>query len=160
MSRLLLAAAVAGGLLASAAGARADGNRFLPHSTSVTWPSVTPPGWYTNTYRYAWYYPWYANYDYTHGPYANWMAGGGYAGYANHGSAGMAYSDKPPTQPYIGEWYYRLQELEAQRAAVRAAKAAQAQPGSYNSLQNLTGTAPASPPAAPLTPPREMTPPK
>ncbi len=98
---LLLAALAAGGLFGSAGAARAEGDfnagplkvpdvhRWLgPHSTSVTWPSVNPPGWYTNTYRHRWYYPWYAYYDFSHGPYANWMAGGGYAGYAYHGPAG------------------------------------------------------------------------
>jgi hypothetical protein len=152
MSRLLLAAAVAVGVMASAGVARADGHRFLPHSTSVTWPSVTPPGWYTDTYRYAWYFPWYAHYDYSHGPYANWMAGGGYAGYANHGSAGMAYSNRPAAQPYIGEWYYRIPEKEAYRAPPTEL------PGAYNSLQGMTG--PAAPAGTPLAPPREMAAPK
>jgi hypothetical protein len=142
MGRLLLAAVVAGGALAPAGAARADGNRFEPHATSVTWPSVTPSGWYTNTYNYAWYYPWYAHYDYTKGPYANWMVGGGYAGYANHGSAGMVYSNKPPTEPYIGDWY----QLMLERNAVREAKLAAQQYGrpttgygAYDSLQGLTG---------------------
>ena len=52
-----------------------------PWASSATFPLANPPGWYTNTYYYAWYYPWYAYYNYSHGPYANWMAGGGYAGY-------------------------------------------------------------------------------
>ncbi|MBY0458274.1 MAG: hypothetical protein K2V38_13115, partial [Gemmataceae bacterium] len=63
--------------------------RAGPPATSVTWPSVSPPGWYTNTYWHRWYYPWYAYYDYTTGPYANWMSGGGYAGYSYHGPAGF-----------------------------------------------------------------------
>ena len=119
MRRLLLLAAIsAGGLLGSASAARAEGKRPAwpipvpdihectgPHAQSVTWPSVTPSGWYTDTYRHQWYYPWYAYYNFSMGPYANWMAGGGYAGYANHGPAGMYYSHKPPAEPYIGSWY-------------------------------------------------------
>lgn len=119
MRRLLLLAAIAAGALAGSAGsARAEGDhqwgpirmtdihaRLGPKSTSVTWASVVPPGWYTNTYRHQWYYPWYAYYNHSQGPYANWMAGGGYAGYANHGPAGVYRSFKPPTEPYIGVWY-------------------------------------------------------
>ncbi|HEY1186441.1 MAG TPA: TIGR03000 domain-containing protein [Gemmata sp.] len=90
MRRFLLAAAlVAVGLAWSAGSAGAQQHhQRRAHTTSVTWPSVNPPGWYTNTYMHAWYYPWYAYYDFTAGPYANWMAGGGYAGYAYHGPAG------------------------------------------------------------------------
>ena len=105
MRRLLLLAAVAaGGLCGSAGTARADGEHTFgpvkiwdihdclpPKSTSVTWPSVSPPGWYTNTYRHKWFYPWYAYYNFSHGPYANWPASGGYAGYASHGPAGYYY---------------------------------------------------------------------
>ncbi|MBN9119160.1 MAG: TIGR03000 domain-containing protein [Planctomycetes bacterium] len=104
MRKLLLVAAVAGGLIGSAGAARAEGEhhwgpvripdihqRLGPKSTSVTWPSVSPPGWYTDTYRHKWFYPWYAYYNYSQGPYANWMAGGGYAGYAYHGPAGYYY---------------------------------------------------------------------
>lgn len=80
-----------------------------PHSSSVVWPSVNPPGWYTNTYNHKWYYPWFAYYNYSHGPYANWMAGGGYAGYAYHGPAGYYhYPNVQPAQPYIGEWAGRV----------------------------------------------------
>lgn len=126
---LLLAAMTAGGVLVPMGTARADGERqkmpnyqysihecLGPHSTSVTWPSVVPPGWYTDTYRHKWYLPWYAYYNYSMGPYANWMVGGGYAGYASHGPAGIYYSHKPPTEPYVGAWYYRAQEREGQRA--------------------------------------------
>jgi uncharacterized protein (TIGR03000 family) len=116
---LLLTAMTAGGALGSASTARADGypppwpiqlgdihrDCLPPHATSVTWPSVVPPGWYTNTYRYQWYLPWYAYYNFNSGPYANWMASGGRAGYAYHGPAGLAYSSRPPTQPYLGVWY-------------------------------------------------------
>jgi hypothetical protein len=137
MGRLLLAAAVVGGVLGSASAGPLDREtRFEPHTTSVTWPSVTPPGWYTNTYSYRWYYPWYAYYDYTHGPYANWMAGGGCAGYANHGPAGMYYSSKPPAQPYIGEWYYRTQAQQGMLGTPTIVPGGH--PGAYNSLKDMT----------------------
>lgn len=106
MRRVLLAAALAAGGVAWTAGdAAAQQTHFGPSATSVTWPSVTPPGWYTNTYKHAWYYPWYAYYNYSTGPYANWMAGGGYATYAHHGPAGHYYYPVQPAQPYYGAWY-------------------------------------------------------
>jgi hypothetical protein len=135
----------------SAGSAKADGgHQFRPHSTSVTWPSVTPPGWYTNTYHHAWYYPWYANYNFAHGPYANWMVGGGYAGYANHGPAGMQYSHKPPAQPYIGDWLPRVQAWNAKIAELKAGGGG-AGGGAFETLQGLSG-----PPAYPLPQPREL----
>lgn len=101
---LLLAAVTAGGVVGTASTARAEGDHTFgpipiidvhrclgPKSTSVTWPSVSPPGWYTNTYRHDWFYPWYAYYNFSHGPYAAWPLSGGYAGYANHGPAGYYY---------------------------------------------------------------------
>ena len=101
---LLLAALAAGGVVGTSGLARAEGehhwgpvpipdiHRWLgPKTTSVTWPSVSPPGWYSNTYRHKWFYPWYAYYNYSHGPYANGTASGGYAGYAYHGPAGYYY---------------------------------------------------------------------
>jgi uncharacterized protein (TIGR03000 family) len=106
MRRLLLLAAVAaGGVLGSAREAGAfHGQVCGPPATSVTWPCVTPPGWYTNTYRHAWYYPWYAYYDFSHGPYANWMAGGGYATYSWCGPGGhFHWTDRVPAQPWTGE---------------------------------------------------------
>ena len=91
MRRLLLMAALAAGVVLGSAGAgRADG-WHIPRTTSVTWPSVSPPGWYTDTYKHNWYFPWYAYYNFSSGPYANWAAGGGYAGYAYHGPAGYYY---------------------------------------------------------------------
>lgn len=114
MRKLLLLSAIAGGVIGTGGLARAEGEHNWhiripdihqkqgPKATSVTWPSVNPPGWYTNTYRHKWYYPWYAGYDYTAGPYANWMAGGGYAGYANHGPAGyFHYPIGGPPAPVI-----------------------------------------------------------
>lgn len=57
-----------------------------PWPQTAAFPAVNPPGWYTNTYYFAWQYPWFAYYNYSHGPYANWMSGGGYAYYSNLGS--------------------------------------------------------------------------
>jgi uncharacterized protein (TIGR03000 family) len=54
-----------------------------PFPQTAAFPCANPPGWYTNTYWFAWQYPWFAYYNYNHGPYANWMSGGGYAYYAN-----------------------------------------------------------------------------
>jgi uncharacterized protein (TIGR03000 family) len=115
MRKLLLLTAVVGGLLGSAGVVRAEGDHHWgplkvhdihgwlgPKSTSVTWPSVNPPGWYTDTYRHKWFYPWYAYYNFSQGPYANWMAGGGYAGYAYHGPAGYYhYPIGGPPHPHI-----------------------------------------------------------
>jgi uncharacterized protein (TIGR03000 family) len=64
--------------------ARAEGGDYCcPWPSSAAFPTVTPPGWYTNTYLYAWQYPWYAYYNSSQGPYANWMASYGVAGYSN-----------------------------------------------------------------------------
>jgi uncharacterized protein (TIGR03000 family) len=54
-----------------------------PYATTAAFPTVKPPGWYTNTYLYPWHYPWYAYYNYSQGPYAEWLRGGGRAYYAN-----------------------------------------------------------------------------
>ncbi|WP_439631472.1 TIGR03000 domain-containing protein [Gemmata sp.] len=62
-----------------------------PTPQTAAFPAMCPPGWYTNTYYYAWQYPWFANYNYSHGPYANWMAGGGFASYANLGPYPMTH---------------------------------------------------------------------
>jgi uncharacterized protein (TIGR03000 family) len=69
-----------------------DGGLCGPWAASAAFPTINPPGWYTNTYSFPWYYPWYANYNYSHGPYANWMAGRGYASYGNQKLT-------PPTLP-------------------------------------------------------------
>jgi uncharacterized protein (TIGR03000 family) len=71
-----------------------------PYASSAAFPCINPPGWYTNTYSFAWYYPWFAYYNYSHGPYANWMAGGGYAGYAScDGRCGAMGLDGHPVMP-------------------------------------------------------------
>src|SRR5438876_6299919 len=56
-----------------------------PYTTSALFPCANPPGWYTSRYYYAWQYPWYAYYNYSHGPYAGW---GGFATYGNCGPGG------------------------------------------------------------------------
>ena len=53
-----------------------------PITSSVAFPMQTPSGYFTNTYYFAWYYPWYQNYNYSHGSYSNWWRGGGYAYYS------------------------------------------------------------------------------
>lgn len=63
-----------------------------PTTTSATFPLLTPPGYYTNTYYYGWAYPWFAYYNYAHGPYSNWYAWGGYATYGSAWPA-RAYAD-------------------------------------------------------------------
>src|SRR5262249_50837786 len=71
-----------------------------PYASSAAFPCINPPGWYTNTYSFAWYYPWFAYYNYSHGPYANWMAGGGYAWYAScDGRCGAMGLDGHPVMP-------------------------------------------------------------
>jgi len=71
-----------------------------PWATSAAFPCINPPGWYTNTYHFAWYYPWFAYYNYSHGPYANWMAGGGFARYAScDGRCGAIGLDGQPVLP-------------------------------------------------------------
>ena len=129
MRRLLLLAALAAGVLTSAGEARAfNGKAFGPPATSVTWPGATPPGWYTNTYNHAWYYPWYAYYNFSQGPYANWMAGGGYATYSNFGPGGHFYwYDRVPAQPWVppqyeGAFRERYPDLLPQEPAAPTAK--------------------------------------
>src|SRR5262249_20085589 len=52
-----------------------------PYYTSAAFPCVNPPGYYTNLYYYGWMYPWYAYYNYSHGPYNGWWLNGGDATY-------------------------------------------------------------------------------
>lgn len=95
---ILMGVLAAGGALATAGPAAANDWRHPhrgPFTTSVTWPSVYPPGWYTSTYYHRWYFPYYAYYDYSTGPYANWAAGGGRATYGYHGPAGYYYYPLP-----------------------------------------------------------------
>lgn len=61
-----------------------------PTSTTATFPLLTPSGPYTNTYYYAWAYPWFAYYNYAHGPYANWWH---YGPYATYGWGARGYAD-------------------------------------------------------------------
>ncbi len=71
------------GVLSTTGMARADGDYPCPWARSAAFPTVTPPGWYTNVYKYDWRYPWYAYYNHSQGPYANWLLAQGHAGYAN-----------------------------------------------------------------------------
>ncbi len=64
-----------------------QGNHYGPWAQTAAFPNANPPGWYTNTYSFAWQYPWFAYYNYSHGPYANWMAGGGRATYSTFAGA-------------------------------------------------------------------------
>lgn len=80
MRKLLLGVMVAVGLVSVSERASAWHYRG-PWPQTAAYPTANPPGWYTNTYYFAWQYPWFAYYNYSHGPYANWMSGGGYAGY-------------------------------------------------------------------------------
>jgi uncharacterized protein (TIGR03000 family) len=82
---LVLSAIVASATLASPPSARASG--YPPYYTSALF-SVYSQGWQTNLYWYHWHYPWFAYYNYSHGPYANWMAGGGWATYGGFGGSG------------------------------------------------------------------------
>jgi uncharacterized protein (TIGR03000 family) len=97
----MVVAATLGGIIGVSG--RADAWQWGHHgpwATSAAFPCINPPGWYTNTYYFAWYYPWFAYYNYSHGPYANWMAGGGYAGYAScDGRCGAMGLDGRPVLP-------------------------------------------------------------
>jgi uncharacterized protein (TIGR03000 family) len=83
---------VVGTVAPVATASASDADLCGPWAASAAFPTVNPPGWYTNTYSYAWYYPWYAYYNSSHGPYANWMAGRGYASYGYQ-------KPTPPTIP-------------------------------------------------------------
>lgn len=67
--------------LATTDRAAAYGLIVRPYYTAASFPCLNPSGYYSNSYYYAWYYPWFANYNYSHGPYANWYQWGGYATY-------------------------------------------------------------------------------
>jgi uncharacterized protein (TIGR03000 family) len=89
---LLLTVLGLAGLLGSAGRAPAMGVFIYwgPYPGTAAFPCVGAR-YFTNTYYYAWYYPWYAYYNYSHGPYANWWQGGGratYAGGCQDGSCG------------------------------------------------------------------------
>jgi uncharacterized protein (TIGR03000 family) len=67
-----------------------------PWARTAAFPMANPPGWYTNTYWFAWQYPWFAYYNYSQGPYANWMPGGGFASYANYTGHPITYAPWVP----------------------------------------------------------------
>jgi len=101
MRKYWVVAAVLGGIIGASGRAEAwQWGHCGPYASSAAFPCINPPGWYTNTYSYPWYYPWYAYYNYSHGPYANWMVGGGYAGYATcDGHCGYIGLDGRPALP-------------------------------------------------------------
>src|SRR4051812_5242100 len=59
-----------------------------PYYISALSPCGPTPGWYTSRYWFAWQYPWYAYYNYSHGPYAGW---GGCATYGTCAGANGGY---------------------------------------------------------------------
>ena len=80
-------------------GTRATAGEWVicgPWARTAAFPMANPPGWYTNTYWFAWQYPWFAYYNYSQGPYANWMQGGGFASYANYTGHPMTYAPWVP----------------------------------------------------------------
>lgn len=98
----MVAVATLGGLIGASGRAEAwQWGHHGPWASSAAFPTANPPGWYTNTYSFAWYYPWFAYYNYSHGPYANWMSGGGFAWYSTVGSGHPMYGgrDMPGTAP-------------------------------------------------------------
>jgi uncharacterized protein (TIGR03000 family) len=79
---LLLSVLGLAGLVGSAGRADALGIIYRgPYPGTAAFPCLGAQ-YYTNTYYFAWYYPWYAYYNYANGPYVNWQQGGGFATYA------------------------------------------------------------------------------
>jgi uncharacterized protein (TIGR03000 family) len=98
MRKLLTAVLVVVGV--ASAGGRAQAWQWGHHGPfpqTAAFPLANPPGWYTNTYYFAWQYPWFAYYNYNHGPYANWMSGGGYATYTTYTGHPVTY------RPYLDQ---------------------------------------------------------
>jgi uncharacterized protein (TIGR03000 family) len=99
MRKLMTVGVMALGVMLGSVG-RADAwswGHTGPWPQTAAFPCVNPPGWYTNTYSYAWQYPWFAYYNYSHGPYANWMAGGGFATYRGCGNTSLLGVGHPST---------------------------------------------------------------
>lgn len=80
---LILSLLALAGMMTSTGRASAYGYGLVvrPYYASAAFPCLNPPGYYTNSYYFAWYYPWFAYYNYAHGPYSNWWWWGGYATY-------------------------------------------------------------------------------
>ncbi len=92
MKKVLVGMAILVAVVSASGRAEAwQGNHCGPWAQTAAFPSASPPGWYTNTYSFAWQYPWFAYYNSAHGPYANWMSGGGYAYYASFAGAPPVY---------------------------------------------------------------------
>lgn len=73
--------------LAGLLGSNSRASAFWFHTgypSSAAFPCIYPPGYYTNTYYFGWYYPWFAYYNYSHGSFANWYLWGGYATYGGN----------------------------------------------------------------------------
>jgi uncharacterized protein (TIGR03000 family) len=87
---LVLSAVVAGLSLLAPPRAAASDYPKPPFYTSALFTCPSSGGWQTGLWWHHWHYPWYAYYNHSHGPYANWAAGGGYATYANCGPGGCA----------------------------------------------------------------------
>jgi uncharacterized protein (TIGR03000 family) len=137
---LMLAALGLAGVVASAAPAAAWGYGFRParaHTTLAAFPAVQPPGWYANRYYYQWPIPWYAYYGYQDGPYANWMAGGGYAYYDGIGHN----QPNPPYPGYIGGPQYGAVFGAAANGGGHGLGAAAAQSGEATVVINLPADA-------------------
>lgn len=103
------------GLVASPGRAPAVGGFFYygPYPQTVAFPCLGT-GYYTNTYYFAWQYPWYAYYNYSHGPYANWAQGGGFATYVGgcqNGNCGGGLAGYAPSAWNGYSVHYRYQQL-------------------------------------------------
>lgn len=103
------------GLVGSAGPAGAMGVFIYrgPYPQTVAFPCVGSQ-YFTSTYYFAWQYPWYAYYNASHGPYANWMAGGGYATYAGgcqNGQCGGGLAGYAPSAWNGYSVQYRYQPL-------------------------------------------------
>lgn len=81
---LVLSILAVAGMFASTNRASAYGLIVRPYYTSAAFPCLNPPGYFTNSYYFPWHYPWFAYYNYSHGPYANWWWWGGYATYGGN----------------------------------------------------------------------------
>ena len=77
---LIVSVLAVAGVLASTERASADHPFCHPYTSPAVFPGLNPPGYYTATYYNLWYFPWYANYNYSSSPYANWGGRATYGG--------------------------------------------------------------------------------
>jgi len=107
MRKLMFGFALFAVLALSGSRANASGVGYRgPWTQTVTFSNANPPGWYSNTYSFAWQYPWFAYYNYSHGPYAYWAAGGGFATYSTYPGGhpvyhGVILPPPPPPRPPV-----------------------------------------------------------